>query len=123
MISARRRCGFPAKQRAAYNQTMEKYHFGIVISGADEMPSALASVALRAQLPELFPEYGFHFFEPKDLQMLTPEKANKLLFRVLGAVARIEGDQIADPASSEALEKIQAAVNRIIAAARATKLN
>jgi hypothetical protein len=49
-----------------------------------------AAEALRRQLPDRFPEHGFEFFEPKQLSMLTREKADKLLFRLLGAAVWTE---------------------------------
>jgi hypothetical protein len=94
------------------------YYFGIVVSGADETPAGKVSAALRVHLPEPFPEYGFEFIEPAGLLMLAREKADRLLFRVLGAVVRISGDEVDNVATSDLCATIQAAVDRIVAEAR-----
>lgn len=43
------------------------YVFGVVLSDADEAPIGRASVALKAELPSLFPEHDFEFLGPQDL--------------------------------------------------------
>jgi hypothetical protein len=98
------------------------YHFGIVAPGTDETTVGRVSAALRDQLPELFPDYGFEFFEPEQLRMLAREKADRLLFRVLGAAVpssqKSEGSGVCD-----LCETIQTAVDRIVAAAKTRMLN
>jgi hypothetical protein len=42
------------------------YVFGVVLSDADETPIGRASVALKAELPSLFPEHGFEFLGEAD---------------------------------------------------------
>jgi hypothetical protein len=99
------------------------YHFGIVVSGTDETATGRISAALRKQLPDLFPDYTFEFFEPAELWMLAREKADRLLFRVLGAAVRITGDKIDNLATRDLCETVQAAVDRIVVAARTRVLN
>ena len=98
------------------------YHFGIVVSGTDSTTGP-ASAALRAQLPELFPEHSFEFFEPDQLWMIARAKAHQLLFRVLGAAVCITDDRIDSMATSDLCETIQVAVDRIVAATKARVLN
>jgi hypothetical protein len=64
------------------------YVFGVVVSDADETPIGRASVALKAELPSLFPEHGFEFLGPQDLTEIGPAEADRLLFRVLASQVR-----------------------------------
>jgi hypothetical protein len=49
---------------------------------SDATPAGRASDALRAQLPEVFPEFVFEFVGPEELESEAP---GELLLRVLGA--------------------------------------
>jgi hypothetical protein len=46
----------------------------VVLSDADETPIGRASVALKTELPSLFPEHGFEFLGPQDLTGLARQK-------------------------------------------------
>jgi hypothetical protein len=61
--------------------------FGVV-SDADETPIGRASVALKAELPSLFPEQGFEILGPQDLTEIGQAEADRLLFRVLASQVR-----------------------------------
>ena len=101
------------------------YVFGVVLSDADETPIGRASVALKAELPSLFPEHGFEFLGPQDLTEISPAEADRLLFRVLASQVRDTdyGEIVSDLASPELVLQIQACVNRIVAAAKARSIN
>jgi hypothetical protein len=79
------------------------YVFGVVVSDADETPIGRASVALKAELPSLFPEHGFEFLGPQDLREIGPAEANRLLFRVLASQVRDteHEEMVSDLASSD----------------------
>jgi hypothetical protein len=55
--------------------------FGVVLSDADETPIGRASVALKAELPSLFPEHGFEFLGPQHLTEIGQAEAARLLRR------------------------------------------
>jgi hypothetical protein len=101
------------------------YVFGVVVSDADETPIGRASVALKAELPSLFPEHGFEFLGPQDLREIGPAEANRLLFRVLASQVRDteHEEMVSDLASPELVLLIQDCVNRIVAAAKARSIN
>ena len=99
------------------------YVFGVVLSDADETPIGRASVALKAELPSLFPEHGFEFLGPQDLTEIGQAEADRLLFRVLASQVGNTDHGVSDLASPELVLEIQNCVNRIVAAAKARSIN
>ena len=100
------------------------YVFGIVVSGSDGTPVGRASDALRAELPGVFPKFVFDFVGPEELELDSP-KPGELLFRVLAAdVQRVsDGKTISEEATFEMIQSIQAAVDKIVIAAKAKAIN
>jgi len=100
----------------------EMYIFGIVVSENDCTPTGRASAAVRAQLPALFPEHDFQFYQPKELRKLAPElgpqEVNKFLFRVVGTTIPNTDEIVDERAAREMIETIQAVVDRTVAAAK-----
>jgi hypothetical protein len=93
------------------------YVFGIAIAPIDQSPIGRASAALRVELSSLFPEHKFEFLVVKDM---PAKKLDDLLFRVIGAP--LDSANQRGP-STEVVGQVQAAVDRIVAAARALRLN
>jgi hypothetical protein len=97
------------------------YIFGIVVPDSDETPAGRASAALRVQLPTFFPEYRFEFLSCKDVGL---EKAEELLFHVLGAGLIGNGDEVVGELPSHDLaHTIQVAVDEIVTKAKARSVN
>jgi hypothetical protein len=99
------------------------YVFGIVVTTSDATPAGRASEALRTQLPGMFPEFAFEFVGPEELESeLAP---HELLFRVLGADVQREsdGETISEEVTYEMVQAVQAAVDKIVAAAKARGIN
>jgi hypothetical protein len=101
------------------------YLFGIVVSNGDQTPTGRTSDALRLELPDIFPEFTFEFVRPEELE--SERAPDELLFRVLGAEVQRESDgkTISEEATYDMVQTIQAAVDKIVAAAKAkgTKLD
>jgi|1185.fasta_scaffold322730_2 hypothetical protein len=92
------------------------YVFGIAIAPVDQSPLGHASAALREELSSLFPEHKFEFLVVKDM---PAKKLDELLFRVIGAPLDIAHQG----PSTELVGQVQAAVDQIVASARALRLN
>ena len=93
------------------------YVFGIAIAPDDQSHFGRASAALRERLPALLPEHRFEFLTVGNM---PAEKLQELLFNVLGAPldrASNEGP------SAELVERVQAAVDDILAVASARSVN
>jgi hypothetical protein len=100
------------------------YVFGIIISDSDDTPGGPASAALRLQLPDLFPEHGFEFVPREELTEIQPPARDELLFRVLATEVHTEDEElVAECAGPELVETIQAAVDKIVAAAKRRNVN
>jgi hypothetical protein len=100
------------------------YVFGIVVSASDDSLVGRASAALRLQLPELFPEHGFEFVPQEELTEVQPTAREELLFRVLATEVHNEDEElIAECAGPELVGEIQAAVDKIVAAAKRRNAN
>jgi hypothetical protein len=99
------------------------YIFGIVVPDDDETPAGRASAALKRQLPTRFPEYRFEFFGATELEPASgvepPAPFHVLAAGMLGADDEVGGDV----ASHDLVSIVQAAVDGIVAAAKAKSLN
>jgi hypothetical protein len=93
------------------------YVFGIVVACTDQSRSGRASAVLRERLPALFPEHRFEFLT---VQNMAAAKRDELLFRVLGAPLDRSEDEGPSP---ELIERVQAAVDDIVAMASARSVN
>jgi len=78
---------------------------------------------LREELPDVFPEFAFEFFGPEKLE--SEMGPSELLFRVLAAEVQRESDgkTISEEPTFEMVETIQAAVDKIVASAKARCIN
>ena len=101
------------------------YVFGVVVTDADETPTGRASEALRTELPGLFAEHRFEFFNPRELPQIGSIETSALLFHVLASqvCSSDEDVDLSELPSSELVQKIQDSVDRIIAAAKTRSLN
>jgi hypothetical protein len=99
------------------------YVFGIVVCSSDQSPVGRASDALRLELPDVFPEFTFEFIGPEELE--SERAPDELLFRVLEAEVQRESDgkTISEEVTYEMVQTIQAAVDKIVAAAKAKGIN
>jgi hypothetical protein len=88
------------------------YMFGILIACTDQSRSGRASAALH-----LFPERRFQFLT---VQNMRAAKLDELLFHVLGAQLDKPEDEGPSP---ELIERVQAAVDDIVAIASARSVN
>jgi hypothetical protein len=93
------------------------YVFGITIARDDQLHFGGASAALRERLPALFPQYRFEFLTVENMRA---EKLHELLFDVIGASL---GPGCNESPSDELVEKVQAAVDDIVAVASARSVN
>jgi hypothetical protein len=90
--------------------------FGIAVARTDQSRFGRASLTLRKRLPVLFPEQRFEFLT---VQNMPEAKLEELLFRVIGAPFRPE-DEGPPP---ELIERVQAAVEDIVAMASARSVH
>jgi hypothetical protein len=91
------------------------YVFGIVVACTDQSRSGRASAALQERLPVLFPEHRFEFLT---LHNMPAAKLEELLFHVVGAP--LDKDEGPSP---ELIDRVQAAVDDIVAIASARSVN
>ena len=91
--------------------------FGIVVARNDQSRFGRASAALRERLPALFPEHRFEFLT---VENMPAAKLEELLFHVLGAPLDRSEDEGPSP---ELVERVQAAVDDIVAMASARSVN
>jgi hypothetical protein len=92
------------------------YVFGIAVACNDQSRFGRASAALRERLPALFPEHRFEFLT---VENMPAAKLEELLFHVIGAPFRPEDEG----PSPELVERVQAAVDDIVAMASARSVN
>jgi len=99
------------------------YASGVVVTTSDATPAGRASDALRTQLPDIFPEFVFEFVGPEEL--VSEMAPHELLFRVLGAEVTREsdGETISEEVTFEMVQTVQAAVDKIVIAAKAKGIN
>jgi hypothetical protein len=93
------------------------YVFGIAVACNDQSRFGRASAALRERLPALFPEHRFEFLT---VENMPAAKLEELLFHVLGAPLDRSEDEGPSP---ELVERVQAAVDDIVAMASARSVN
>ena len=97
--------------------TPSMYVFGVAVSCNNQSRSGRASAALRERLPALFPEHRFEFLT---VENMPAAKLEELLFHVIGAPLDRPGDEGPSP---ELVERVQAAVDDIVALASARSVN
>jgi len=93
------------------------YVFGIAVACNDQSRFGRASAALRERLPALFPEHRFEFLT---VENMPAAKLEELLFHVLGAPLDRSEDEGPSP---ELVERVQIAVDDIVAMASARSVN